>query len=43
MQKTGDETWVIKEARDIFNNNYDHGIRDLKRLLPDDHVDSKTG
>ena len=30
----------MQEARDIFNTNYDHSIRDLKALVPDDHKDS---
>ena len=37
---TGDVNRVVKEARDIFNTNYDHSIRDLKALFPDDHTDS---
>lgn len=34
---------IVREARDTFNRNYDHSIRDLKRALPDDAVDEKTG
>ena len=40
LKKTGDVTRVVKEARDIFNEKYDHSIRDLKALFPDDHRDS---
>lgn len=40
LKKTGDLTRVVKEARDIFNSNYDHSIRDLKALFPDNHTDS---
>ena len=40
LKLTGDVNRVVKEARDIFNTNYDHSIRDLKALFPDDHVDS---
>lgn len=31
---------IIQEARDIFDKFYDHNIRDLKALFPDDHKDS---
>jgi len=40
LKKTGDVAVCIKEARDIFNTFYDHSIRDLKALFPDDHLDS---
>ena len=40
LKLTGDLNAVVKEARDIFNTNYDHSIRDLKALFPDDHTDS---
>jgi len=40
LKKTGDVQRVVKEARDIFNSNYDHSIRDLKALFPDNHMDS---
>ena len=40
LKLTGDVARVVKEARDIFNSNYDHSIRDLKSLFPDNHVDS---
>lgn len=43
MKKTGDVARIVKEARDIFNGNYDHSIRDLKRALPDDAIDVKSG
>lgn len=40
LKQSGDVDGVIKEARDIFNSNFDHSIRDLKALFPDDHTDS---
>ena len=40
LKQTGDIQRVIKEARDIFNSNYDFSIRDLKALFPDNHMDS---
>jgi len=42
LKTSGDVTRVVTEARDIFNANYDHSIRDLKALFPDDHKD-KSG
>ena len=42
LKNNGDVQRVVKEARDIFNIFYDHGIRDLKNLFPDDHMD-RTG
>ena len=33
-------TVCVQEARNIFDSNYDHSIRDLKSLFPDDHKDS---
>lgn len=30
---------IVHEARDIFDRFYDHSIRDLKSLFPDDHKD----
>ena len=29
---------VIQKALDIFNSSFDHNIRDLKSMFPDDHV-----
>ena len=40
LKQSGDVNRVIQEARDIFNSNFDHSIRDLKALFPDDHTDS---
>jgi len=40
LKKTGDVTRVVMESRDIFNQKFDHSIRDLKALFPDDHRDS---
>lgn len=31
---------IVQEARNIFDKFYDHNIRDLKALFPDDHKDS---
>ena len=30
----------IEVARDLFDFHYDHNIRDLKSIFPDDHKDS---
>lgn len=38
LKKTGDVNRVVKEARDIFNGFYDHSIRDLLFLFPQDHT-----
>ena len=39
MKRSNDQQRrVIKEALDIFNSSFDHNIRDLKRMFPDDHV-----
>lgn len=40
LKKTGDLRVCVQEARNIFDSNYDHSIRDLKALFPDDHKDS---
>ena len=40
LKKTGDITRCLLEARNIFDKNYDHSIRDLKALFPDDHTTS---
>lgn len=40
LKKTGDVTRCIQEARNIFDKSYDHSIRDLKFLFPDDHMTS---
>jgi ubiquitin-activating enzyme E1 len=40
IKKTADVTSVVREARNIFNNRYDHSIRDLLHLFPQDHTDS---
>lgn len=40
IKNTGDVRRCIQEARNIFDSNYDHSIRDLKSLFPDDHKDS---
>ena len=38
LKTSGDQTRIVKDAIDIFNQFYDHKIRDLKRMFPDDHV-----
>ena len=40
LKTSADSAAIVKEARDIFNSNYDHSIRDLKALFPDNHTDS---
>ena len=42
LKKSGDVTQIVMTVRDIFNEKFDHSIRDLKALFPDDHRD-KSG
>ena len=40
IKKTADKNSVVTVARDTFNSNYDHSIRDLLGLIPPNHLDS---
>jgi ubiquitin-activating enzyme E1 len=40
IKKTADKNSVVTVARDTFNSNYDHSIRDLLGLFPPNHLDS---
>jgi ubiquitin-activating enzyme E1 len=37
---TGSFQKCVEVARDLFDFHYDHNIRDLKSIFPDDHKDS---
>ena len=40
LKASGLVNHVVKEARDIFNSFYDHAIRDILAVFPEDHIDS---
>jgi len=40
IKKSSDVNSVVTVARDTFNANYDHSIRDLLSLFPPNHTDS---
>jgi len=40
MKKSSDFTMCVKIARDTFDTNFDHSIRDLLAIFPKDHLDS---
>jgi len=40
IKKTASVNHVVEEARNIFNASYDHSIRDLLFLFPEDHLDT---
>jgi len=40
MKKSADYSQCVKVGLEFFNSYYDHDIRDLKSIFPDDHLDS---
>lgn len=40
LKVSADYSKCVAVARDLFDSAYDHTIRDLKSIFPDDHLDS---
>lgn len=40
LKVSADYSKCVAVARDLFDSFYDHSIRDLKSIFPDDHLDS---